>query len=251
MNKATVITINYYSEDLIHKMEDLLRGIDSIELVVVDNSGEFEASHRKTTVLKTNCNIGFGRACNLGAERANTGILVFLNPDADISDITLLALIAAAPSDDHSAIWGPVIRDRRGLIPTLKRPGRFGLEYRRVYMELSNEDNEKLKTLYVSGACMAIGTDLFQKLGGFCDDIFLYGEDLDLSLRAANSDADVYICQNLSISHAGGESSSKLDARLKRMMRSIGGHYVLMRRQPVSRLRALVNAIHLASGIRI
>lgn len=251
MVKTSIITINYCSQPLIHKMEKLFYGTDEIQLIVVDNSGEFTANCTGTIVIKPGSNIGFGRGCNLGAKHAKSEFLVFLNPDALIDKATLQALIAAAPVKKQYAIWGPAIHDGKGLVPTLKAPGRLGLIFRRDYIDISVKPRSTIPVLYVSGACMAIGEDLFSKIGGFCEDIFLYAEDLDLCLRASEVEAKIYICADLYIDHAGGRSSSEIGARFKRLGRSINGHYVFLRRRRLSKLRAIVNAIHLASGLRV
>lgn len=257
MATVTVITINYYSQELIRDMEDLLSDVDGYDLVVVDNGGEYEAKYSDTKVVRAGGNIGFGRGCNLGAEHAETDILLFLNPDALLSASSLRAFIDAGPSDGSRAIWGPEIRDGNGRLPSLKTPGKFGLEFCRYYLDIPklSADLEKVEAtqpvLYISGACLAIGSELFEEIGGFCDDIFLYSEDLELCLRARDAGADVYLCKGVTVSHAGGKSSAKLSARFKRLGRSFRGHYVFMRKRQLPMVLAAINALHLASGVRV
>lgn len=249
--KASVITINYYSTHLIHPMERLVSSIDDVELIVVDNSGEFEPLLGTTVVVVPEANLGFGRGCNLGAEPASGDVLLFLNPDAHIAREVLQRLIELAPTYGDSAVWGPAILDGSGRVPTLRHGGRFGLMFRREYPFPDDHPGGQADVLFVSGACLVLTPGLFRKLKGFSQDIFMYAEDLDLCLRAQRLGASVVMHCGLKISHAGGRSASRLGVRFKRLGRSFRGHYRFLRNHGVGILPAAFNALHLASGLRI
>lgn len=244
----SVITVNYHSEPLIRGLESLVAQIPGSELIVVDNGGGFTPRETITRVVGDGTNLGFGRACNLGAAQARGDILLFLNPDASARADDLRRLLDR-DVDLSRTLWGPAILDGTGRVAILDAPGRLGLRYRRRYLTLGT-DLTPVPVRYLSGACLMVSASLFSRLGGYADDIFLYAEDLDLCARASRMGCQVLMCPAVTIDHAGGRSSSRFSARAKRLLRSWRGHYVFLSRDsgPIS---AAINALHLASGLRI
>jgi len=244
----SVITVNYHSAALIRGLETMLSNLHDCELIVVDNGGGFVPGSERTRLVGDGTNLGFGRACNLGAANASGAILLFLNPDATAHADDIRRLLETNV-DLSRTIWGPAILDSTRRVATLESPGRFGLRFRRRYIE-PNADQVSSPVLYVSGACLMVSTEFFACLGGYADDIFLYAEDLDLCARAVRAGGQVLLCPRVAIEHAGGKSSSRFSARAKRMLRSWRGHYVFLSRdsRPIS---AAINALHLASGLRL
>ncbi|MCF6277985.1 MAG: glycosyltransferase [Anaerolineales bacterium] len=249
MKNAAIITVNYYSGTLIHTLERTAAQLSEIKVIVVDNSGDFKPILNTTLVVSPGKNLGFGRACNLGAQNTDAPILLFLNPDAEISPQTLEHLLNNCPGPLDRTIWWPSLLDGSGRVSTLKRPGRYGLAFQRIYIQPTGA--EAFPVLYASGACLAIGAELFNLVGGYCEDIFLYAEDLDLCLRTRALGAEIFLLPELTVQHAGGRSTSKFSSRFKRLMRSYNGHYLFFRKHDFSPIRAGVNALHLASGLRI
>jgi N-acetylglucosaminyl-diphospho-decaprenol L-rhamnosyltransferase len=246
----SVVTVNYHSASLIRGLESMLAEVPEWELVVVDNGGGFVPHSDRTRVVGDGSNLGFGRACNLGASFARGGTLLFLNPDVTTRAEDIRRLLGVG-ADASCTIWGPAILDATHRVPTLARPGRFGLKYRRRHVDLAGEPaGAPTPALYVSGACLMVSARFFESLGGFCDDIFLYAEDLELCARATRAGGQVLLYPQVRIEHAGGRSSSRFGARAKRLMRSWRGHYVFLSRDSGA-VSAAINALHLASGLRI
>jgi GT2 family glycosyltransferase len=248
--RASVIVINYFSNELIHQIEQLVQAVKWTELIVVDNSGDFYPHHHETKIVKPGKNMGFGNGCNLGAKQAHSPLLLFLNPDATLSAETLHELIQKTPGDIDNTIWGPSILDNASKVTVLQQPGRWGLAYRRTYLDIKNPYRKEHPALFISGACLIIGKNLFDRIHGFCEDIFLYAEDLDLCVRAKEHGARIVMLGNLFVHHRGGRSTTKIGPRLKRLFRSYNGHYRFLRNHGFSRLPASLNAMHLASGIK-
>lgn len=248
MTKTAIITVNYKSTPLINALE---AKIDPGEAayIVVDNSGDFVPARATTRVLNAGGNIGFGRACNLGVENSDADIIVFANPDLELDAASLSAFLDFSRTQPAEAIWGPLIRDGKGEVVSLFRPGRAGLAFRRRALTEAELGRKSIETVYVSGACLATSRKLFEKLGGFSDKIFLYGEDLDLCLRAHEVGTKIYLTSMVELTHRGGGSSTRID-RFKRLFRSTKGHYAFFRLHGFGRFAAVTNALHLASGRR-
>jgi len=109
------------------------------EVLVVDNSPDnatagaierFTGSQAKpgVTVIKTTENLGFGRACNVGAARASGKFLFLLNPDTQLRNDASSLLVDCFRKHPHTKAAGPGICDSNGQItptcrnlPTLSR----------------------------------------------------------------------------------------------------------------------------------
>jgi len=245
----SIVTINYHSTKLINNIELLVKNMRQVELIVVDNSGNFKPINMKTKIVCGQGNVGFGTGCNLGAECANSDLLLFLNPDTSIESSSITQLVSKS-SLNMKAIWAPAILDKIGKSRTLVKPGRFGLEYRRTYLDGLNNSLDVVPVHYVSGACMMVCKSVFDELGGFCEDIFLYAEDLEFCERAKTKGVDILVYADIKADHVGGKSSSLISDRFKRLGRSFTGHYHFLS-QSLNPLSAAINALYLASGIRM
>lgn len=247
--KIVIITVNYKSTPLINILEHKI-DTKQAEFVVVDNSGDFVPAQATTRVLDARGNIGFGRACSLGLSHSDADIVVFMNPDLELDVESLAKFLYFSRSQPAEAIWGPFIRDGKHEVVSLFRPGRAGLAFRRSALSAADLARETVDVTYVSGACLATSRAFFQRLGGFDPDVFMYGEDLDLCLRAHDAGARVFLCSCVEVNHGGGESSTR-PARYTRFFRGLKGHFTILRKQGYSRLHALYNAAHLSTGRRI
>lgn len=140
------------------------------ELLIVDN-----ASSDSTTVLVTEHapqaqlvanreNLGFGRACNQGAQAAQGALLVFLNPDVLVTPNWLGLLVEHIAAHPEAGI----------ICPTTLYPGETPPPVHTLVGE----------TAAVPGCALMIRRDAWQQLGGFDERYFLYWEDTDLCWRA-------------------------------------------------------------------
>lgn len=244
MADAAIITVNYHSGALIARLESVVDGTPGLRLCVVDNSGEFTATRPGTAVIKSPANIGFGRACNLGAREAAEDLLLFVNPDVEVDRDALLRLVATAPA---KAVWGPIIDDGRGWSSAIVARGGI-IPLKRVGFPVGRASD--YRSVYISGAFLGIGRELFLRLGGFREDIFMYAEDLDLCHRATQAGAPVVTVTDVTVRHRSGTSSSKsrkILPKLLRLGRSVRGHYTYLRSH-FPDATALITAVYLASG---
>jgi GT2 family glycosyltransferase len=153
-------------------------------------------------VIRNRENAGFPAACNLGAAEATGELLVFLNPDAVVSEGWRDAIEAPLHDGSGWAAWqalvtaegGRVVNTRGGVLhftgiawaggagsPVTSTSPLSIAEQRRAGLSIEERVSEPG---FVSGACLAISRAGFERLGGFAADFFLYHEDVDLSLRA-------------------------------------------------------------------
>lgn len=213
-----VIVVNYGSDELVERnLKGLDAAADGIRVFVVDNfcsiesSQAMEAAARRHgwNLISSRTNLGFGAAVNRGARRAlaaGCDCLVFLNPDASISLEDLQAL-GAACSADRAALISPVVVRTDGS-PWF-RIGRIVVEGGGLAPMRQPPSADDIG--WLTGACLAVHRDLWERLGGFDDDYFLYWEDVDLSFRCREIGGHLIVREDLTAVHMvggtqGGES---------------------------------------------
>jgi GT2 family glycosyltransferase len=190
---VTAVVVAYEpGAELITCLEALQRGAATrSEIIVVANSPlspELADNVRTlaTRVVDPGRNLGFGAACNLGAEVASGDVLVFLNPDVVVGPGALDGL---ARTLDDRAIGIATARLRLLRTPErLNSSGNVlhitGLGWVGDFEAPVETAREVRDVAFPSGAALAIRRSLFRRLGGFREDLFLYHEDVDLGWRA-------------------------------------------------------------------
>jgi GT2 family glycosyltransferase len=179
----------------------LLDSVRGEEVVVVDNGGDL-GDLDGVTVLRPAENIGFAAANNLGARWAKGDALVFLNPDTVVAPGALDALVE--PLEDPAV---GIVTARLRLLDEPELLNSAGNEVHLTGIAWAGRYGERAETVgelqdvaFPTGAAMAIRRDLFDELGGFTEELFMYQEDLVLGWRVrlrglrvvVNPAADVY-----------------------------------------------------------
>ena len=227
---ATVITVTHNSRDeLAGMLESLsLLGEPAPEVICVDSGSDDDsravAASHGAGVIELAGNPGYGAACNAGVEAAGGEICILLNPDTRLIDgglqrlvrvagrtRTILAprLIDGARSLEQSAhpVPGGVGALLGAVVPPRLFPGRF-----RRRLEPSRA-TVPVEVGWAVGACLVASTGLLRELGPFDPGVFLYGEDMDLCLRARELGASVVFRPDVTVIHAGGHSTAALGER--------------------------------------
>jgi GT2 family glycosyltransferase len=176
--------VDYRSGEALGRLLDSLEPEAPHEVIVVDNAGDVEARDG-VTLLSPGENLGYGGGTNLGARQATGDALVFLNPDTVLTLGALAGLVA--PLEDPSV---GIVTARLRLLAspeTLNSAGNevhvSGIAWAGAYGEPAESVSELQDVPFPSGAAMAIRRDLFEELGGFTEELFLYQEDLILGWR--------------------------------------------------------------------
>jgi GT2 family glycosyltransferase len=213
----SLIVVTYNSAALLPAFLEALAATEyaPYELLVVDNASS-DGTPRLTTelfptarVLANQENVGFGRACNQGAQAACGELLVFLNPDVTPTPVWLAILARHAAEYLDAAI----------ICPTTLRPGQL--------IPISAAPVEE--SAAVPGCAMLVRRAAWQQLGGFDEQIFLYWEDIELCWRAWLLGWRVLIDLEAMVYHelGGSAGSQRWDAEATK--NSLYTHLKLMR----------------------
>lgn len=217
--KFALIVVNYGSAHLLAKN---LAGLELAGLggriVVVDNysSGpEREAVQKLATsgdwtLLALEGNLGFGAGVNAGARAAfadGAVAMAVLNPDAHIETTDLMHLVSAVLADSMLMV-SPVMKTSGGSIwfdgmELYTDTGTVASRRRRVPPAGPHEP-------WLSGACFAVSRALWEHVGGFDEDYFLYWEDVDLCRRVADSGARLAVLDHVAAVHDAGGTQVRI-----------------------------------------
>jgi len=171
-------------------------------------------------------NLGFGRACNLGATRASSPYLLFLNPDACLLPGSLVAPLAYLQASDRTGVGIASIQlvDKAGDVqrtcahtPTPLRLIAKSLGLTALFgqwdLQMKTWDHAVTRPVdQVMGAFFMIRRDLFDRLGGFDERFFVYFEEVDLSRRAAQAGYGTIYLAKAQAYHKGGGVSEQVKA---------------------------------------
>ncbi len=212
----------------------------SYEIIVVDNAsfdgcGE-RLSHEFPDVIfiQSPSNLGFAAANNLGASRARGSALLFLNPDTEVLNGSLDCLYEILLRLSDAGVVGGRLLNSDGSVqiscvqplPTLwnqlldaELMLRLFPNFRSWRSAISFENQVvPCEVEVVSGACMMLRKPVFESVGGFSEDYFMYSEDLDLCYKARNSGFRNYHVPDAVFIHHGGCSSGKAGTAFSNIM---------------------------------
>ncbi|HYM65169.1 MAG TPA: glycosyltransferase family 2 protein [Candidatus Sulfotelmatobacter sp.] len=205
--------------------EELLK--EQFEVIVVDNAssdGSLSALKRITRkgieVLESGENLGFSKGCNFGAKSARGKYLLFLNSDTVIKDQGFLKMVDLLNKNENYGVLGGKLKNDDGTAQP--STGRFYNLFTLFFMLLGlerfgllRESPKEIKEVdWVSGACLMIKKSVFEKIGGFDKDIFMYTEDMELCYKAKKQGFKTYFFPEIMLYHKSLGSSNRAFAIL-------------------------------------
>ena len=212
-SKISFIIVAFRSENHLERcLYSLLDKTANIQKeIIVVNNGSYSFNFGDRAKVINSSNKGFGSACNLGAKEASGDILCFLNPDTEIISADLEKIFSEF-ENNKIGIIGPKLVDENDNIQEWSA----GKEVNLSDVILNNlglkrskriwESKEEVECAWVSGACLFIKKELFEKLNGFDEKFFLYFEDIDLCKRARDLGYKVLYFPEFVVKHFGGKS---------------------------------------------
>lgn len=214
---VSVVIVNYCSGHYAKAcIESLLKQEDVfLEIIVVDNNSADDsvsvlqqAFSNQIKLITSSENLGFGRANNLAANQATSEYLLLLNPDTEIGHTkAIVNLVEFLNMDSTYGVAGPAIFEA-------KRAGGNG-RYVKIHSQYPAQNKLKNKKKFIGlpgeiawllGACLLFRRQVFESVGGFDADYFLYGEDADIGLRIRQHGFKIGYCKSVEIKHIAGTS---------------------------------------------
>lgn len=191
-----MVLVNFRGTDdtieCVRGLQELNWPTELLEIIVVENGSGDDSLQRLSklepgvTVIDSKANLGFTGGCNLGVSHATGEFIAFLNNDArPHADWIREAVNTFATGEDIGAVaskvldWDGVNVDFLDAAVTW-----YGMGYKPHAGETDRGawDEEK-DVLFGTGAAMFIRARVFEELGGFDDDYFMFYDDVDLGWR--------------------------------------------------------------------
>lgn len=216
--KLSIIIVNFQSQDFLKKcllsLEKNLKK-DFFEVILVNNDSiPFKKNlfnNRSFPIFPIQApkNLGFGSACNLASQKAQGKYLFFSNPDSFLFDNSLeKALYFLEKNSKIAVVGGKII-----LFPQkLSQPWTSGKKTTLLRIIFRNTFNVPWKKKHpvsvdwVSGTALLVKKTIFDKVGGFDENFFMYFEDQDLCLKIKKEGFKIFFLPFFSVGHFNGKS---------------------------------------------
>ena len=194
------------------------------EVIVIDNdSGDgtvemVEENFPQVKLIKSQINLGFARACNLGIKKSTGKNVLLLNPDTKLIDNSLMIANQIVEADESIGILGckllnfdmsiqqsvrsfPRLWDH--LIMIFKLHHLFKLK---KYLTLNFDYKKTAEVEQVMGAFFLISKLALQKVGCLDEKYYIWFEEVDYCQRVKKASFKVIYSPEAQIIHYGGMS---------------------------------------------
>jgi len=219
---TAIVIVNYNSSRYVKECVQSIEPAAARRILVVDNAStaterelldRVADSDQRVSIVAAESNLGFGAGVNLGArclDLRDDDVLIVLNPDTRVSPGALEALAEAVLRGDFY-VTSPLI--------LTGDPQRTTVWFAGGYMDLRRGETVHLgwgepppaapasePASFLTGTAPVMTAKTWRELGGFREDLFLYWEDADLSLRAHSMGKSMGLVGDAVIWHAEGGS---------------------------------------------
>lgn len=232
---VSVIIINYRTPqltlDCIESIYKYTSGIQYEVIVVENGSGDnsYALLSKKlpsgVCLIKSDNNLGFGRANNLGFSESKGRNVFFLNSDTLLHDNSIKILSDYLDASPRCGAVGGLLIDGEGkqvksygVFPSMKESLLVALSdlkhavgwKRSIHTKNTINQNDiksnSFEVDYIQGADLMMKRELFSRLDGFDKNIFMYYEESDLQLRLKKMGFTRVITKDAIITHLEGKS---------------------------------------------
>ena len=232
--QISIIIVNYNSGELLYNcLTSIKRELKQCkyEVIVVDNcstdnsmslcagfempdtgvgaqmSGTGAWQGQQFKFIRSKENLGFAKGCNLGAEHSCGEILHFINPDTQLQP--------GADVDYTKVLHSP---DKIYVTPLINRDGTT--ENGKMAIPMLRDIfwwniNRSRARFWCKGASVIVSRKNFEKVGRWCEEYFMYGEDTDLFYSFWKHNMQIEMLQ-VPVFHYGGGCSENVWSNIRR-----------------------------------
>lgn len=196
--KFDVVFVSYNSSEWLEKnVESILRSnynLKNLSLLYCDNNStdnsveiikkiqkKYRSKFNKIELVEAKSNKGFGYGNNLAAKLGDSPYVFIFNIDTEVYEDTFTKLEESIKNSyKEFGMW------ELRQIP---------YEHPKYYNPVDGE------TSWASGACMILKRDLYEKIGGFDENIFMYCEDVEISWNVRKNGYKIKYLYDVPIIH--------------------------------------------------
>ena len=193
--RVSAVVLAYGKQPLLEQAVESVLASTGVraDVVLVDNGGDppaLDALARTpgVRIVRPGRNTGFAAGSNLGAHEADGDYVAFVNGDVLVRPDALARLVEtlSRPGDTTAGLATASVRllDQPDTMNSAGNPVHFlGLSWAGGLNQPASQHATTGPVTSASGATTVMRRDRFLEVGGFCETLFTYVEDTDLSLR--------------------------------------------------------------------
>ena len=220
-----VAVINHDTCDHLRRCLISLLDEEPAETLVVDTGsmdGSAEMARREfpAATLHVMPNRGFGAGVNTALGITQCDYVLVLNADTRVECGAIRTLSAYLDDHPRVAVVGPRIVNEAGNVDDTGRhfptPLELLMQETGIHTLLSarRSDRSPGRVDWVLGAALAVRRQAVLDVGGFDESYFMYGEEVDLSLRLRAARWETHYAPVATVVHVGGASTSQRPAAM-------------------------------------
>lgn len=209
MTDLSVIIVNFNTADF---LQPCLRSVlaqegVAFEVIVVDNASQDNSADMvrehfpQVGLIASPENLGFAKANNLATIKSSSRFLYYLNPDTEVKPGCFKAMLRYMDKNPSIGMAGTAIfypdNSMQESVET-RYPGQRHSGKALAYLPG--------KISWLLGASLVARRDVIVEVGGFTEDFFLYGEDIDLGLKIRKAGWELGFISDAEIVHWEGKS---------------------------------------------
>lgn len=221
--------VRYLLESCIEAVNEAISKIQG-EIIVVENASTDDSADMIKTkfnyvrLIENKTNSGFSKANNTGVRLAQGKHILILNPDTKVNKNAIEKSLKYLTDHNDTGIVGVRMVDGTGrYLKESKRgfPDLWSSVFKITGISLlfprnkfinhyymgNLEDNELHEVEVLTGAYMMMKKSVFESVGGFDEEYFMYGEDIDFSTRVRLTGKKLIYLGTEQIIHLKGRSS--------------------------------------------
>lgn len=216
------LTISCIQSLVNHYKKELDSGL--FEVFIFDNNStdnsfeeisKYTRSHKNIHVFKNEKNYGFGKGNNIAVTKAKAKTVLFLNSDIELKGTGIVQMKDFLNSQNTIAVLGGKLMKQNGQIE--KSAGRFFNLINTILMLIFGDRLSFIrynptgikKVDWVSGGLMMVKKEIFEKIQGFDEHLFMYIEDMEFCYRIKKIGYTTYYYPNITAIHVGQGSSNR------------------------------------------
>jgi len=228
----SIIIVNWNSENYLREcIPSICRWTAEVsyEVIVVDNAspaGNIDSLKEQfpgIKLIKSGNNLGFSGANNVGFRESAGDYILFLNPDTKLDNPAIDLMMKEVKRLPTAGVVGCRLLNGDLSVQTssiMKFPtiwnAIFQIEFLRQRWPklwgigaLYSNDTEPTEVEAISGACMLVRREVFEQIGMFSEEYFMYSADIDLCYQSVHAGFKNYHLGCATIVHYGGKSSPR------------------------------------------
>ena len=239
--KVHVLILNWNGEKYLSQCVDSIKEINysNYQITVIDNNSSDQSisklDRKDINIISHSKNYKYAKGYNkalFSLKNDNSDYYLLLNNDTRCHPNILSSFIKGVDSYGGNNIFGAKILYEKQKNKIWYAGGKFGIfnffiSHKGIRKLDGEQFDSNYETSYITGCCLFISRKNFTKLKGFDESFNMYGEDVDLCIRAQKLGMKCYyifdskLWHSVSSSYGGQYSFLKNKAKISSLLKLI------------------------------